>query len=135
MKFAHRYKLLKPFPGHDVGDEISWHGADQRFYFWQIRRSNLELSRRDFDGARFTVDQVQDAEWFKPLDTLREFIPAFPSRKKLEDYVDLSPQCRLVDDVDECRAINALINDPGFQGRLYDFYREQYNEFHGITVV
>lgn len=133
MKFAHRYKLLKDFPGHAAGEEVSWRGDTQRFYFHEKKRGEFDLLRQDMEGPKFTVEQVQDKKWFKPLQPLRNFIPKFPDRKALDEYIYLTPDCRLVNDVDECRAINAMLDDKGFQDRLYEFYRIEYNTFHGLT--
>lgn len=133
MKFAHRYKLLKPFPGHAVGDEITWDGNSQRFYFWKPRKIELSLSKIDFDGMKFTVEQAQDRKWFKPLGESRDFIPAFPSKTKIEEFVCLIPDCRLVNNVDECRAINSMLEDREFQSHLYDFYKSEYEAFHKLA--
>lgn len=132
MKFAHRYILRKPIPGYNVGREVTWHGANQRFYFRTVDAKGNERMHIDFEGPKFTVEQVQDSEWFAPNSDLVDFIPAFPSRKDLDEYVYLTPDCRLVDDVDVCRAINTMLGSEKFQAALYEFYREQYNAFHGL---
>jgi len=135
-KFAHNYMLLKDIPGYKAGRTINWHGATQRFYFRKISEwkhdNGAEGIYLDFDGPKFTVDQVHDTEWFEPKGELVDFIPPFPNHAVLDQYVDLIPDCHLVDDVDQCRAINMMLRDAGFQRRLYEFYREQYNLFHGL---
>lgn len=129
MKFAHRYKLLKDIPGYEAGRVVEWSGCHgQRFYFRKPDSIYLDL-----EGPKFTVEQVQGKEWFAPEGKLVDFIPAFPSRRRLDEYVDLMPSCRLVDDVDQCRAINVLLNDANFQKRLYQFYKGQYEAFHELA--
>jgi hypothetical protein len=137
MKFAHRYELLKDIPGYAAGRTIVWHGSDQRFFFRAISTwkhdNGAEGIYLDREGPKFTVEQAQDAQWFEPLSELVDFIPAFPSRENLHEFVDLVPDCRLVDDVDECRAINVMLRDEGFQTRLYKFYKAQYEHFHKLN--
>lgn len=137
MKFAHNYKLLKPIPGYDAGRTIRWHGNNQRFYFFKISEwkhdNGAEGIYLDFEGPKFTVEQAQDPTWFEPIGELVDFIPQFPSYEALCEYVDLLPNCRLVDDVDQCRAINMLLGSDTFRHRLYEFYRQEYNEFHKLV--
>jgi hypothetical protein len=132
-QFAHTYKLVRDIPGYKAGRTVYGHGDNQRFYFHQMR-GDEESIYLDMKGASFTLDQVQEDGWFKPIGRLTDFIPPFPDPKRLPEFVDLIPDCRLVNDVDECRAINAMLADAGFQKRLYDFYRQEYNEFHGIKI-
>lgn len=138
MKFAHRYKLLKDIPGYAAGRTIAWHGGIGRFFFRAISEwkhdNGAEGIYLDYEGPKFTVEQAQDPAWFEPLSALVDFIPAFPSRENLSEFVDLTPECRLVDDVDECRAIRALLNDDKFQQRLYEFYKAQYEDFHKLNA-
>lgn len=86
-------------------------------------------------GQATPVEQVQDVTWFKPVGEIVPFIPPFPSEKEIHEYVSLRPECRLVDDVDVCRAFNAMLADPAFDGALYQFYREQYDRFHGLAAL
>lgn len=136
MKFSHNYKLLKDIPGYAAGRTVGWDGNNQRFYFRAISEwkhdNGAEGIYLDRDGPKFTVEQVQDVPWFQPQGEMREFIPPFPSRKELDQFVTLTAECRLVNDVDECRAINAMLEDKNFQKLLYEFYHTQYNAFHGI---
>lgn len=133
MKFAHRYKLLKAMPGHNAGEEVCWRGGTQRFYFSQKREHEHDLRRDDMDGLKFTVDQIQDADWFAPTGELVDFIPPFPSRTKIEEFIYLIPDCRLVDDVDECRVINQMLSNKSFQRCLYEFYKKEYEAFHSLN--
>lgn len=137
VKFAHGYKLLKDVPGYAAGRTVRWDGNAQRFRFRAISEwkhdNGDEGIYLDYDGPKFTVEQASDAAWFEPLGDLVDFIPAFPTSKALDEFIYLTPECRLVNDVDVCRAINALLNDKGFQDRLYGFYRTEYNAFHGLT--
>jgi len=128
MRFAERYKLLKDTPTHKAGSVLIWEGMAQLFYF-TVPGEKYDPDR---NGPHFTVEQIQDAEWFMPMKPLKPFIPKFPSRKNLEEFATLDANCRLVDSVDECRAINGLINDPKFQRRLYDFYKQEYEKFYKL---
>lgn len=136
LTFSHSYVLLRDIPTHPAGRKLRWHGANQRFYFYKIStwgfNKGEEDIHSDFEGPSYTVEQIQDASWFKPTGEIVPFIPPFPSQKDIDHYVPLTPECRLVDDVDVCRAFNALLSNPPFETTLYEFYREQYNHFHGL---
>lgn len=138
MKFAHRYKLLKDLPGYTAGRTVAWDGNAQRFRFKELSKwkgdNGAEGIDLDYDGPKFTVEQVSDAAWFEPLGDLVDFIPAFPDSKALEEFIYLVPDCRLVNDVDVCRAINTMLYDKGFQKRLYEFYKTEYNAFHKLDA-
>ena len=133
MKFAKEYSLLCDLPTHKAGSKLGWDGVRQFFYFDLPKEREFDLSRRDYDGPKFTVDQVQDTKWFKAVGKLRPFVPPFPSRKCIEQYASLDAECRMVDEVDECRALNGLIFDPKFQQRLYDFYKQEYDKFYNLN--
>jgi hypothetical protein len=138
-KFAHMYRLTTDLPGYKAGRRVRWDGGRQRFYFYKLTEKGYDKGEEsiyaDFEGMSFTLEQVQEDGWFKTEGELRDFIPAFPARAALTEFVDLVPDCRLVDDVDECRAINGLLASDAFQERLYGFFRKEYNEFYGLESV
>jgi hypothetical protein len=138
MKFSHRYQLLKDIPSYQAGRTIGWHGDRQRFYFYKLSDWEWEKGKEsfylDFEGPSFTLEQAKDTEWFKPVGKEVDFIPPFPSEAKIDEYVDLLPDCHLVDDVDECRAINGMLKDKEFQRRLYRFFKEQYEAFYSLEA-
>ena len=134
--FSHNYKLIKDIPAYKAGRTIGWNGERQKFYFRAISEwkydNGAEGIYLDYEGTHFTVEQAKDKEWFTPMGKEKDFIPQFPSEEKIKEYVYLLPECRLVNDVDECRAINGLINDKGFQKKLYSFYKKEYKAFYKI---
>jgi hypothetical protein len=136
VKFTHRYKLLKDTPKYKAGWELGWSGNDGKFYFYKVSEWKHDNGKRsiylDYDSKGFSVEEIKDTEWFKPIGKEVDFIPRFPSRARIEEYIDLMPSCRLVNNVDECRAINLMLDNKEFQNRLYDFYNEQYNAFHKL---
>jgi hypothetical protein len=134
LKFAGKYKLKKAIPNHAAGSVLRWDGIDGFFYFDKPKSDPMRLNEPDRDAPRYSVNVVQDPTWFAPIGELRPFIPAFPSEKRINEYVDLTADCRMVNTIDVCRAINALIEDKGFQHRLYEFYKQQYESFHALKT-
>ena len=137
MNFHKRYKLVKGLPTYPQDWEVGWCGSRQKFYPYKVRVHDWEDKTKpdiykDYDHQGFTVEQVKDLNWFSPIGKSVDFVPAFPSRKELEDYMYLLPETRLVDDVDECRCISQMLNSNIFQDRLYSFYKEEYEAFHKI---
>lgn len=137
MKFAHRYKLLKNTPTYKAGWELGWDGGSEKFYFykpstWSYNKGEPDIYL-DLNGARFTVDEIKNIEWFEPIGEEVDFIPKFPTQKKLEEYFYMFGETRLVSDVDLCRAIDKLLDDKGFQKKLYEFYKREYNQFYKLT--
>ncbi len=134
MKFSHNYVLAKDTPTHKRGWPLRWHGGQRKFYFstvstWGYNKGEPDIYL-DMEGASYTVEQILNTEWFTSNGGETDFIPAFPSEKKLEEYMYLLPELRLVEDVDECRAIADLFKSNGFTNRLYDFYKKEYEHFH-----
>lgn len=130
MNYYREYRLKKDTPTHVAGWAVRWSGMQRKFFPVKIG-SPFEL---DTSNVYYTVEQVKNTEWFEPIGQAYPFIPAFPTFANIKEFMYLLPELRLVDDVDECRAISDLLNDPSFERRLYDFYKAEYNAFHGILT-
>lgn len=136
MKFAHNYKLKKDMPKYKVGWPLRWNGNDEKFYFakastWGYNKGEPDIYL-DRESGGFTLEEIKNTEWFEPDGKEKDFIPKFPSKKNLEEFVYLDFETRLVNDVDECRAMNKLFNSKKFQDELYEFVKEKYNDFHAL---
>lgn len=136
MKFAHNYKLNKDLPKYKKGWEFRWSGSHQKFYpatvsTWGYNKGEPDIYL-DYEHQGYTVDEVQDKEWFSPDGKLVDFIPPFPTIHKIKDFVYLSFETRLVDDVDECRAMNKLFDEDSFKENLYNFVKKEYDRKYKI---
>ena len=135
--FTHRYKLLKDTPTHKTGRTIGWSGNEGKFYFYAISEwkhdNGAEGIYLEMDGPSFSLEKAKDTEWFTPVGKEVPFIPQFPSKGKISEYVELDFDCRLVNDVDECRALNGLFETKQFKERLYDFVKKEYQEHYHLT--
>jgi len=138
MKYHRQYKLNKDLPKYKNGWTFTWCGSRQKFFPNKVRTygwedKNIPDYTLDYESYGYSVDEIKDTEWFTPIGKELDFIPKFPSKNKLEEYIYLTPETRLVNDVDECRAINGLLDDKKFQDNLYEFYKNEYNKFYHIT--
>ena len=134
VKFSHTYELLKDTPKYKKGWKLRWSGGNEKFYFykkstWGYNKGEPDIYL-DLESTGFTLEEIQDTEWFKPTGELVDYIPSFPNKKDLKEYMYLLPETRLVDDVDICRAINRMLNNTKFQDQLYEFYKQKYEEFY-----
>jgi hypothetical protein len=135
MKFAHNYKLNKDLPKYKKGWTVGWDGNKQKFFPHKVRHHDWEDKSKpdiylDYNHEGYSVEEVSDKVWFTPAGKLVDFIPQFPTMKRLEDFMYLSFETRLVNDVDECRALNDLFNDPKFKDNLYSFIKGEYERKH-----
>ena len=130
MKFAHKYKLKKDLPNYKEGWVFRWSGSRMKFY--PCKSSTFGYNKGepdiylDYEHQGYTVEEIQNEEWFTPDSQLVDFIPAFPSKNDIGDFVHLHLETRLVDDVDECRAMNNLFDEDLFKDNLYNFVKSEY---------
>lgn len=135
-KFYHNYKLKKNTPKYNKGWPLTWNGSGEKFYFKlpsEWKHDNVKPSiYSDFESNGYTVDEIQNKEFFEPVGKERDFIPSFPDKEKIKEYVYLEFETRLVDCVDECRAMNKLFDSNEFKNDLYNFVKTKYNKFHKL---
>jgi hypothetical protein len=126
MKYYRQYKLKKELPDYPVGWLFSWCGNRQQYIPHKVDWRTYESK------TRFTKDEIESKhDWFEPVGTAKDFYPQFPSQRKLDEFVYLEAETRLVDDVDFCRAFNELQKDNGFVKRRYEFYKTEYEQKFG----
>lgn len=130
-----QYELLRDTPTHKAGWPLRWDGTRRKYFFpkpstWGYNKGEPDIYK-DYNGQSFTIDEVEGMpDWFKPVGEPTEYVPAFPSKEDLEEYVYLGFETRLVDDVDICRALNDLFNSKDFQEDLYLWVKLKYEQFH-----
>ena len=99
-KFAHRYKLKKDMPTYKAGWPLGWSGNDEKFYFYKPSNWEWEKGKPDIyfdrESGGFTIEEIKNLEWFEPEGKEEDFIPKFPSKKDIEEYVYLDFETRLV---------------------------------------
>ena len=82
----------------------------------------------DRTKTTFSVEQVMDEKFFKPHGKKVPIVPKFPSYKKIDEFYHLIGENRLVDDVDEVRAINPIFYSEEFKKGVYDLLRKMYKK-------
>lgn len=134
-KYYKKYKLLKDTIDYKTGWLFSWEGTRRLYYphqeagFLYEGKHICNPYSSDFDKIGYPMEYIEShPEWFKSLGKQINFYPTFPSRNKIGDYLHLSFEIRLMDSVDECRAMNELFDDKKFQDELYDFVKEKYEK-------
>lgn len=137
MKFSKKYKLNKDLPKYKKDWTVGWCGSRQLFYPHNIRKYDWEDKNDpdyslDYTHQGYSIEEIKNIEWFTPISEEVDFIPKFPTKNNIEKFVYLTFETRLVDDVDECRAMNELFNSKMFQNKLYEFVKEEYNSFHNL---
>lgn len=134
-QYFKRYELLKDTPSFKAGWPIRWDGSRRKYYFvkpstWGYNKGEPDIYL-DYDGQSYSIEEIeQKTEWFKPVGEPTEYVPAFPSRSEVEEYVNLAFETRFSNDDDTCRAMNDLFNDKDFQESLYDWTKYKYEQFH-----
>lgn len=137
MKFAHVYKLKQDLPTYKKGWTLRWSGNDEKFYPNKARIHTWEDKTKpdiylDREHQGYSLEQIKNTTWFEPAEKETDFIPKFPTENKIKDFVYLEFETRLVDDVDECRALNRLFSSKEFKSDLYNFIKDKYNIFHKL---
>lgn len=139
-KYYYQYKLLKDTPSFGAGWPLKWDGTRRKYYFpkvssWGFDKGEPDISL-DYNGQSFSLEEVENKpDWFEPIGKPKRYIPAFPSPTALEEYVYLRFENRLVDGVDECRALSDLWNDDNFQKNLYKFVKTEYEKLHKLIPL
>ncbi len=134
---SHQYKLTKDLPKYKKGWTLKWSGSRRLFFpylpsEWKMDEGKESINL-DYKHQGYSFDEIRDREWFEPAGKFVDFIPKFPSKENIKEYFDLLPEGRLVQDVDEARAITDLLDDKTFQDELYEFYKDKYNKFHKLN--
>ncbi len=137
MKFSHTYKLNKDLPKYKAGWTLGWNGNTEKFYPHAIRKFDWEDKSKpdyclDLEHQGYSLQEIKNEDWFSPVGKEKDFIPKFPARNKIEEFIYLDLETRLVDDIDEARALNRLFESKDFKTDLYNFIKIKYNKFHKL---
>lgn len=133
MKYHQKYKLLVDLPtGQKAGQEVVKHVNDKSefvFYFckWDVFWEKWGYSP-DFTQCCFTLEQVQNNKFFKPLGEAFDLVLPFPSKEKIKEFYYLLGESRLVDSVDEIRLINPVFYSDEFYDGIYELLKKSYNK-------
>jgi len=135
--FYHKYELAQDTPKYKKGWPIRWSGQDEKYYpykpsDWVSDKGSPSIYLDK--SQQYTMEEVSQTEWFTPVGDPKPFIPPFSSLSKLNDFVYLEFETRLVADVDECRAMKKLFKTDKFTHELYEFVKSKYNEFHNLPT-
>lgn len=137
MKYHQKYKLLVDLPtGQKAGQEVVKHVnniSEIRFYFCKWG-SFLEKWSYDpiYDGMSFSLEQVQQAEFFEPLGEALDLILPFPSKEDISQFYRLLGERKLVQSVDEIRLIDPVFNSEEFYEGVYELLKIMYNKKYNL---
>ncbi len=132
-KYYQKYKLLVDLPtGEEAGQEVVKHVNDKSeivYYFckWDDFWINWGYVP-DFTGLCFTLDQVQNSKFFKPVGKAFDLVLPFPTKDEIKDFYYLIGENRLVNDVNEIRLINPIFYSDEFYDGVYELLKKLYNK-------
>jgi hypothetical protein len=133
MKYHQKYKLLVDLPtGQKVGHEVVKHvneNSEMKWWFcdWDDFWKKWSYNP-DFSQSSFTLEQVQNTNFFEPMGKSFNFILPFPSKEKIKEFYYLIGESRLVNSVDEVRLINPIFYSDEFYDGVYELLKKLYNE-------
>lgn len=135
-KYNTKYKLLKDTIDFPKGWIFSWEGGSRLYIPNKAKKSydreNLEIcDLYDVDYAKkqhaITKEKIETLkDWFIPFGEIKDYYPDFPSFENINKFLHLYLETRLIDSVDECRALNDLFNLPDWKSKLYNFIKNEY---------
>lgn len=133
MKYYQKYKLLVDLPTGEVkGHEVVKHVNDEseiNYYFCAWDNFFKRWSDTpNFNKTSFTLEQVQNTEFFEPIGESRDLILPFPDRGRIENFYYLIGENRLVNSVDEIRLINPVFYSDEFYDGVYELLKKLYNK-------
>ena len=135
MKYHQRYELLKDLPtGHKKGQELVLNVSNEtepkmKWYFvlWDkmFNKWGYDIDR---DSLSFSLDQIQNKEFFKPIGKAKDLILPFPTKKEISEFFNLIGENRLVSSVPEVRLISPIFYSDAFYNSVYELLKKMYNE-------
>lgn len=137
MKYHQKYKLLVDLPtGQKVGQEVVRYVNDKSkivFYFckWDDFLEKWGYNP-DFSQSCFTLEQVQNTKFFKPIGKAFDLILPFPTKDKIGEFYYLIGERRLVSSVDEIRLIDPVFYSDEFYDGVYELLKKMYNEKYNL---
>jgi len=136
MTFTHKYKLLKDLPNYKAGWTLGWDG--EKFYPYKKSEWEFDNGKEsiylDKNSQGYSVEEIKDTTWFEPIGKEVDFIPKFPSKSKIDEFVSLDFETKLINQVDECRAMNNLFDNKQFKDDLYSFVKGKYDQFYKLET-
>jgi hypothetical protein len=141
MKYHTNYELLKDLPtGQKAGQELRVQVSndtepEMKFYFcfWDTLFNKWDSLKLDYKGLSFTLEQIQNKEFFKPIGKARDLILPFPSKTKIKEFYNLVGENRLVTSVDEVRLINPIFYSNEYYDAVYGVLKKMYNKKYGLS--
>ena len=127
MKYHSYYKLLIDLPsgqkkGHILAKRV---GSDYSLY-WAFQGQDDD--RGGVKSPIFTIDQMQQAEFFEPVGEPQDLVLPFPDKMKIGEYLYLVGETRLVPTVDQIRLIAPIFESDEFYNAVYELLKKMYND-------
>jgi len=143
MKYYQRYKLLVDLPtGQIAGQELLLHVSNEeepqmKWYFcvWDAILEKWSSYKVDYKGLSFTLEQIQNTQFFKPISEAKDLVLPFPNKEEIQEFYYLIGENKLVADVDQVRLINPIFYSDEFYDGVYELLKRMYNEKYIIECV
>lgn len=126
MTYHTEYELLIDLPTGEKAGTVyrKYTDSDCKMRFFRAVGHSF-----DSKGLSFSLSEVQNERFFKPLGEPQPFILPFPeSVRVLEEFYNLIPTRKFVPNVEQIRLIDPVVNSEEFEQRLYELIKQMYNE-------
>lgn len=134
--FCKNYVYKKDTPEYPKGWKIKFDGSRRKYYPYKPSEWKYDEGKEsiylDYEHGGYSIKEIENEEWFTATSKPTRYIPDFPNEQKISEFTYLDLETRLVDDVDECRAMNELFSSASFKKDLYNFVKDSYNSFHKL---
>lgn len=134
-KYNKTYRLKVDIPQSNAGrllraDTVS---GEIKYYFVKKRSeetpkwsSSDEYGYEKHGDTIFSLEEIRNEKFFEPIGEWVDLFPKFPSIKKLEEYLYLVGETRLVSSVDFIRAVGPVFYSEEYKNACYKILKEMY---------
>lgn len=131
------YELLVDLPtGEKKGSHFFFHVSndnDTKIWYQVGKLSeystqeNKWYSDWESKGIKLSIEQMT-SNFFKPIGEPKPLYPKFPNKEEIKEFYSLVGESRLVNSVDEVRAINQVFYSEEYYNACYDILKKMYED-------
>lgn len=138
--YYNEYELLVDLPtGEKKGDHFFFHVSndDCNRIWYQVGELHEILTKKWYQswsttGVKLKIEQMTP-NFFKPIGEPRNLYPTFPTIDKIEEFIYLVGETKLVNSVDEIRAIKPIFYSEEYKNACYELLKSMYNKKYHST--
>ena len=107
-----------------------------KWYFcvWDKILEKWSSYKVDYKGVSFTLEQIQNTQFFKPIGEAKDLMLPFPSKDEIQEFYYLIGENKLVADVDQVRLINPIFYSDEFYDAVYELLKNMYNKKYKLCL-